>query len=68
MIHVSVCLVLTLVFFVRYPPFFDDNPFGIYQKVLSAKLNIPRQLDFHVKDLIKKLLVVDKSKRLGNLR
>ncbi|XP_027001145.1 cAMP-dependent protein kinase catalytic subunit PRKX-like isoform X1 [Tachysurus fulvidraco] len=51
-----------------YPPFFDDNPFGIYQKVLSAKLNIPRQLDFHVKDLIKKLLVVDKSKRLGNLR
>ncbi|XP_060792710.1 cAMP-dependent protein kinase catalytic subunit PRKX-like isoform X1 [Neoarius graeffei] len=80
-----------------YPPFFDDNPFGIYQKVLSAKLNIPRQLDFYVhiiletdcqetvtvpdnvhystvgsiarlRDLIKKLLVVDKTKRLGNLR
>ncbi|KAK1797716.1 hypothetical protein P4O66_008083, partial [Electrophorus voltai] len=51
-----------------YPPFFDDNPFGIYQKVLSAKLNFPRHLDFYVKDLIKKLLVVDRAKRLGNLR
>ncbi|XP_062861608.1 cAMP-dependent protein kinase catalytic subunit PRKX-like [Trichomycterus rosablanca] len=51
-----------------YPPFFDDNPFGIYQKVLSAKLNIPHQLDFYVKDLIRKLLVVDKTKRLGNLK
>ncbi|KAL7866265.1 hypothetical protein SRHO_G00115120 [Serrasalmus rhombeus] len=51
-----------------YPPFFDDNPFGIYQKVLAAKLNFPRHLDFYVKDLIKKLLVVDKTKRLGNLR
>ncbi|XP_066542729.1 cAMP-dependent protein kinase catalytic subunit PRKX-like isoform X2 [Hoplias malabaricus] len=52
----------------RYPPFFDDNPFGIYQKVLAAKLNFPRHLDFYVKDLIKKLLVVDKTKRLGNMR
>ncbi|KAI4898785.1 hypothetical protein NFI96_026041 [Prochilodus magdalenae] len=32
-----------------YPPFFDDNPFGIYQKVLAAKLNFPRHLDFYVK-------------------
>ncbi|KAK3543663.1 hypothetical protein QTP70_026254 [Hemibagrus guttatus] len=60
----SVCMCFLYV----YPPFFDDNPFGIYQKVLSAKLNIPRQLDFYVKDLIKKLLVVDKTNRLGNLR
>ncbi|XP_030642447.1 cAMP-dependent protein kinase catalytic subunit PRKX-like [Chanos chanos] len=51
-----------------YPPFFDDNPLGIYQKVLSAKLECPRHLDFYVKDLIKKLLVVDKGKRLGSLK
>ncbi|XP_063068924.1 cAMP-dependent protein kinase catalytic subunit PRKX-like [Engraulis encrasicolus] len=51
-----------------HPPFFDDNPFGIYQKVLSGKLECPRHLDFYVKDLIKKLLMVDKTKRLGNLR
>lgn len=33
----------------RYPPFFDDNPFGIYQKILSGKLDFPRHLDFYVK-------------------
>lgn len=33
----------------RYPPFFDDNPFGIYQKILSGKLEFPRHLDFYVK-------------------
>lgn len=33
----------------RYPPFFDDNPFGIYQKILAGKLEFPRHLDFYVK-------------------
>ncbi|GLD71005.1 rho family-interacting cell polarization regulator 1-like protein [Lates japonicus] len=31
-----------------YPPFFDDNPFGIYQKILAGKLEFPRHLDFYV--------------------
>uniref|UniRef100_A0A8C2XQI1 Protein kinase cAMP-dependent X-linked catalytic subunit n=1 Tax=Cyclopterus lumpus TaxID=8103 RepID=A0A8C2XQI1_CYCLU len=26
-----------------YPPFFDDNPFGIYQKILAGKLEFPRK-------------------------
>ena len=26
-----------------YPPFFDDNPFGIYEKILSGKIDWPRQ-------------------------
>uniref|UniRef100_A0A667XQZ0 Protein kinase cAMP-dependent X-linked catalytic subunit n=1 Tax=Myripristis murdjan TaxID=586833 RepID=A0A667XQZ0_9TELE len=30
-----------------YPPFFDDNPFGIYQKILAGKLEFPRHLDFY---------------------
>ncbi|XP_011492783.1 cAMP-dependent protein kinase catalytic subunit PRKX [Oryzias latipes] len=51
-----------------YPPFFDDNPFGIYQKILSGKLDFPRHLDFYVKDLIKKLLVIDRARRLGNMK
>ncbi|KAI1899339.1 hypothetical protein AGOR_G00060770 [Albula goreensis] len=51
-----------------YPPFFDDNPFGIYQKILAGKLDFPRHLDFYVKDLIKKFLVIDKAKRLGNMK
>ncbi|XP_067889245.1 cAMP-dependent protein kinase catalytic subunit PRKX isoform X2 [Heterodontus francisci] len=51
-----------------YPPFFDDNPFGIYQKILAGKLDFPRHLDFYVKDLIKKLLVIDRTRRLGNMK
>ncbi|KAL4667872.1 hypothetical protein H8959_006561 [Pygathrix nigripes] len=51
-----------------FPPFFDDNPFGIYQKILAGKIDFPRHLDFHVKDLIKKLLVVDRTRRLGNMK
>ncbi|PWA32217.1 cAMP-dependent protein kinase catalytic subunit PRKX [Gambusia affinis] len=51
-----------------YPPFFDDNPFGIYQKILSGKLEFPRHLDFYVKDLIKKFLVIDRARRLGNMK
>ncbi|GLD57820.1 cAMP-dependent protein kinase catalytic subunit PRKX isoform X2 [Lates japonicus] len=34
--------------FQTYPPFFDDNPFGIYQKILAGKLEFPRHLDFYV--------------------
>ncbi|XP_024918079.1 cAMP-dependent protein kinase catalytic subunit PRKX isoform X1 [Cynoglossus semilaevis] len=51
-----------------YPPFFDDNPFGIYQKILAGKLEFPRHLDFYVKDLIKKFLVIDRARRLGNMK
>ncbi|KAM5221081.1 cAMP-dependent protein kinase catalytic subunit PRKX [Ctenodactylus gundi] len=51
-----------------FPPFFDDNPFGIYQKILAAKIDFPRHLDFSAKDLIRKLLVVDRTRRLGNLK
>ncbi|XP_067152298.1 cAMP-dependent protein kinase catalytic subunit PRKX isoform X1 [Apteryx mantelli] len=52
----------------RFPPFFDDNPFGIYQKILAGKIDFPRHLDLYVKDLIKKLLVVDRTRRLGNMK
>lgn len=51
-----------------YPPFYDDNPFGIYQKILAGKLEFPRHLDFYVKDLIKKFLVIDRARRLGNMK
>ncbi|KAB0342605.1 hypothetical protein FD754_019531, partial [Muntiacus muntjak] len=51
-----------------FPPFFDDNAFGIYQKILAGKIDFPRHLEFTVKDLIKKLLVTDRTKRLGNMK
>lgn len=52
----------------RFPPFFDDNPFGIYQKILACKIDFPKHLDFTSKDLIKKLLVVDRTRRLGSMK
>lgn len=51
-----------------YPPFFDDNPFGIYEKILAGKIEWTRFIDPVAKDLIKKLLVQDRTKRLGNMK
>ncbi|XP_076349320.1 cAMP-dependent protein kinase catalytic subunit 3-like isoform X4 [Tachypleus tridentatus] len=52
----------------RYPPFFDDNPFAIYEKILAGKIDWPRHIDPIAKDLIKKVLVQDRTKRLGNMK
>jgi len=73
-----------------YPPFFDENSFGIYQKILLGKVIVsqlqidlrvaciltlvvnqveyPRHFDMQAKDLIRKLLQPDRSKRMGNLK
>ncbi|XP_055703153.1 cAMP-dependent protein kinase catalytic subunit 3 [Phlebotomus papatasi] len=53
---------------VGYPPFYDDNPLGIYEKILSGKVEWPRQMDAVAKDLVKKLLVLDRTKRIGNMK
>lgn len=51
-----------------FPPFYDENPFGIYQKILAGRIEFPRQIDVRPKDLIKKLLTHDRTKRFGCLR
>ncbi|KAG0054059.1 cAMP-dependent protein kinase, partial [Linnemannia elongata] len=51
-----------------HPPFFDDNPFGIYEKILEGRIYFPPHIDPTAKDLIKKLLTGDRTKRLGNLK
>ncbi|KAJ2787792.1 cAMP-dependent protein kinase catalytic subunit [Coemansia interrupta] len=51
-----------------YPPFYDDNPFGIYEKILGGKLVFPAFFSPAAKDLIRRLLTADVSKRLGNLQ
>lgn len=51
-----------------YPPFYDEDPLGIYQKILEGKLKFPWHFDRHSKDLIKKLLTADLTKRIGNLK
>jgi len=48
-----------------YPPFADENPFGIYQKVLSGRLEYPEHFSASARDIIRKLLRADTSKRLG---
>eukprot|EP00747_Dinoflagellata_sp_TGD_P182254 gnl/TRDRNA2_/TRDRNA2_36435_c0_seq1.p1 gnl/TRDRNA2_/TRDRNA2_36435_c0~~gnl/TRDRNA2_/TRDRNA2_36435_c0_seq1.p1 ORF type:complete len:365 (+),score=88.87 gnl/TRDRNA2_/TRDRNA2_36435_c0_seq1:86-1180(+) len=51
-----------------YPPFYDENPFGIYQKVLGGRIDFPRHFDVKAKDLIKRLLTHDRAKRFGCLK
>lgn len=51
-----------------YPPFYDENPFGIYQKILGGKIEFPRHFDATAKDIVKKLLTADRTKRLGSLK
>ncbi|KAJ2888485.1 cAMP-dependent protein kinase catalytic subunit [Coemansia asiatica] len=51
-----------------YPPFYDDNPFGIYEKILEGKLAFPAFFTASAKDLIQRLLTADVGKRLGNLQ
>lgn len=62
------CGILTYEMLVGYPPFFDDNPFGIYEKILRGKIHWPKEMDHRSKELIKGFLNPDRSKRLGNLR
>ena len=51
-----------------YPPFHDENTFGIYQKILLGRIDYPRHFDVQAKDVIRRLLQPDRSKRLGNLK
>jgi protein kinase X len=53
---------------VGYPPFFDKDVFGLYQKILTNEIVYPKFLSPAAKDLIKQLLQLDPMKRLGNLR
>jgi len=48
-----------------YPPFYDENPFGIYQKILVGKIDFPKYFDEYAKDMVKRLLTADKNARLG---
>ena len=50
-----------------YPPFFDNNAFGIYEKILQGRIAFPPIFDPEAKDIIKRFLTSDRSKRLGNL-
>merc|ERR1711920_242703 len=50
------------------PPFCDEDPIGIYQKILAGKVYFPKYFDKNAKALVKKLNTADLSKRFGNLK
>ena len=52
----------------RYPPFFDEHPFRIYEKILEGKIDWPKVISGSAKDFIKRLLVRDVTRRLGSLK
>ncbi|THH13616.1 hypothetical protein EW146_g6630 [Bondarzewia mesenterica] len=61
------CGILAYEMMVGYPPFFDENAYGIYEKILRGKVHWPRDMDTLSRELIKGFLHPDRSKRLGNL-
>jgi len=60
--------ILLYEFIAGYPPFFDESPFKIYEKILEGKLKFPNWFDSRARDLIKGLLMTDHTKRLGTLK
>ncbi|CRK95499.1 CLUMA_CG008968, isoform A [Clunio marinus] len=50
------------------PPFYAKDAYAIYEKILDGKIEWPKTFDNVAKDLIKKLLVLDRTKRLGCMK
>ncbi|KAF8820628.1 AGC kinase [Cardiosporidium cionae] len=53
---------------VGYPPFFDEDPMGVYHKILNGKIVFPAFFPKYAKLLVRRFLSADLSKRYGNLR
>jgi len=51
-----------------YPPYYEENPLGIYQKILRGHIDWPHFFDSRARELISKLLKPDPTQRLGCLR
>eukprot|EP00128_Syssomonas_multiformis_P014602 Colp12_sorted_trinity150504_noHs@23531 len=49
-------------------PFVDDNPMGIYEKIIIGKIIYPNHLTKEEKHLISKLCTGDLTKRFGNIK
>jgi len=60
--------ILLFEMFTGNPPFVDENPMRIYQKILDAKVTYPTDLPKKAQAFIAKLLTPNLSRRLGNLQ
>lgn len=63
------CGILCYEMLVGFPPFFDESPYGIYEKILAGKVQWPQapQVDPLSKGLVKSFLNPDRTQRLGNM-
>ena len=48
------------------PPFYADDPMEVYEKILSGNMSFPAHFGKYLSDIIRKLLKICQSKRLGN--
>ena len=48
-----------------YPPFYDDNPIGIYKKIVDGYYELPVVIRPSARDLIQRFLKTDIGSRLG---
>lgn len=50
-----------------FPPFYDNSPFAIYEKIVAGRISFPSILPEETKDIVRKLCTKDLSARLGNM-
>ena len=50
-----------------YPPFYDTDHMRTYQKILESNVHFPSHCTRFARDIIRKLLQKDVTKRIGNL-
>ena len=48
------------------PPFYADDPMEVYEKILSSSVQFPSAFSKNLTDIVRKLLKLCASKRLGN--
>ncbi|KAI8925499.1 kinase-like domain-containing protein [Entophlyctis helioformis] len=51
-----------------YPPFYHEEHMKLYENILACKPKFPANFDPQCKDLVKRFLTSDLTKRFGNLR
>ncbi|CAG9330060.1 PRKACB_1 [Blepharisma stoltei] len=53
---------------VGHPPFFDNNPYKIYKKIVKGEFEMPEEVPHAAAKLISRLLVIEQENRLGSVR
>ena len=51
-----------------YTPFYDDDACKLFENVIACKPKFSSTFDPNAKDLVKRLLTTDLTKRFGNLK